>query len=435
MRRERSAAAPRRGVTMPFVCVMLTAMIGGLALAVDLGRMYYAAAEVQTAADAAALAAARAQQYDPQYGLSNVVSAAQTIASLNKGNGQAVQVQSQDVMAVTYDPSTRAIAATTYTQNTAAFTVTAQAQVPSVIAMGGRTVRRSATAWIANVNGANCVRPIGLNYTNFYEAGVTHDTRYSSTGTLAPDFNLWDIGSTHFANMPQRTFIVLPPWSKKSYWDAQRPDTGYSNGATGFVSHGTWEPVDFSQSGSVNGLYSIYYTLSAAEGSPMCTGYTTSVGDVKQPWVARPTPSGSDPSQSDSAYLIFATNQAMIQLCHQFGTAHNAFCYDGSGNVGVKTRMMLTDSLAANGVWTHKVREVGRVRIMCYFQSASDICNPQPMNEPPATVGTWTSWGPLKGYPAGTFMIMLDTPGSTDLTRDIVLSTKPGLTQRVLLAK
>ncbi|MDQ6925369.1 MAG: hypothetical protein M3154_03940, partial [Candidatus Eremiobacteraeota bacterium] len=88
-----------------------------------------------------------------------------------------------------------------------------------------------------------------------------------------------------------------------------------------------------------------------------------------------------------------------------------------------------------NGVWAHKVREVGVARIMCYFRSSDDICNPVSMSEPPSTVGTWTSFGPLKGYPAGTLMVLLDTPGSTKITPDVVLGTKPGLTQRLLLAK
>ena len=125
----------------------------------------------------------------------------------------------------------------------------------------------------------------------------------------------------------------------------------------------------------------------------------------------------------------------MISLCNRWGNAPDAHCYNTQGTVGVKTRIMLTDSVVTNGIWTHRVREVGTVRIMCYFQSVNDICNPVPMNEQPAAVGTWTSWGPLKGYPPGSFMAFLDTPGSTNITPDIVLGTKPGLTQRVLLAK
>ncbi|MDQ6926520.1 MAG: pilus assembly protein TadG-related protein, partial [Candidatus Eremiobacteraeota bacterium] len=58
----------RRGATIPLVCVLLTALLGGAALAVDIGRVYLTATEAQAAADAGALAAGRTlQQYQPYY--------------------------------------------------------------------------------------------------------------------------------------------------------------------------------------------------------------------------------------------------------------------------------------------------------------------------------------------------------------------------------
>ncbi len=433
---RRTFGHARRGATLPFVCIMLAAILGAAAMGIDFVRLYYSAAEVQTAADAAALAAARYQQYNTLSGLGNVQAAAQSIAGMNLSGGQAVTIQNGDVVPVSYDPTTRAITTSSWNSETYAFTVTAQAAVPGIVGGTARTVRRSATAWIANVNGANCVRPIAINYTRFYESGVTYDRRYSSAGTFAPDFNFWDISSTQSASLRGRTFIVLPPWAKDTLWQAKRPDSAYANGASGFTSHANWEPVDYTGTGSgTNVLYTYGYALGGPENTSYCTGHTAAVGDVKTPWVAQPTPANSDPTQSDSAWLIYATNQAMLAMCNRTGNTPNAFCYDSTGKVGVKTRIMLTDSVVTNGAWAHKVREVGRARVMCYFQSVNDICNPQPMNEPPATVGTWTSWGPLKGYPPGTYMLLLDTPGSTNLSRDLVLGTKPGLTQRVLLAK
>ena len=429
----------RRGATLPFVCIMLTVILSAAAMAIDLGRVYFAAVEVQTAADAAALAAARYQQYVPWGGLSYVQSYAQQTASANLSGGHPVQLPS--VAPVTYDPSSRAIASTTWSQQTAAFTVTAQAAVPSIIGGVARTVQRSATAWIANINGGNCVRPIAIDYSRFYESGVTHDYRYSSVGAFAPDFNFWDIASTRYSSLPERTFIVLPPWAMRQYWASHTPPSGAapSGYAGGYTSHGNWEPVDYTGAG-LNGFTS---ALGGAEGSGSCSGNTAKVGDIKQPLRVGPTPAGSDPTQSDSAHLISAANQAMISLCNRQGNAPNAYCYNADGTIGVKTRIMLTDSVNTNGTWTHRVREVGRVRIMCYVQSEQDICNPTPMNEIAAS-GTWCYFsstvnqdcnGPVRGYPAGTLMMFLDTPGSTNITPDIVLGTKPGLTQRVLLAK
>lgn len=428
----------RRGVTMPLVCIMLTALIGATALAVDIGRIYYSAAEVQTAADAAALAAARTQQYNPAGGFGPVVASAQAIAALNMSAGTPVQVQSQDVVPATYNPTTRAIGTTSWSQDVAAFTVTAQARVPSIMMPGGRTVRRSATAWIANINGASCVRPIAINYTRFYEAGTTHTPQYSSTGAFGPDFTLWDIGSTHQANLPQRTFIILPPWAKSDVWmsagyptDPTQKPSGYNGG---LKSDGNWEPIDNAGAG----MWGFTLALQVAEGNYLCPYAAAAVGDVKTPIYVQ--------SPQDSANLIAAANQGMLTLCNRSGNAYLAWCRNRDGTIGVKTRIMLTDSVVTNGVWQHKVRDVGRVRIMCYFQSTSDVC-PQnlPMNEVDAA-GSWCYFsgtdpyhqgcaGPWGGYPAGTIIALLDTPGSMDLGPDVVLGTKPGLTQRVLLAK
>ena len=404
----------RRGAVLPLVCVLLTALLAAAALGIDLARMYYAGVEVQTAADAAALAATRYQQYNPTLGMGGVQGAAQEVAALNRSGGAPVQVQAQDVVPVTYDPDTRVAAASGWTRETAAFTVTAQAEVPSAFGGVPRTIRRSATAWLANVNGATCVRPFAINYTRFYEEGVTHDVRYSSTGAFAPEFNLWDIASTKDASLRGRTFIVLPPGADKKWWLDNRQ----------LNSHGNWEPVDFAG----GGLYGYGTAVAGPEGSAYCNGNRVAVGDIKRPLIA------------DSASLVTAMNVSMTYLCAFAGDAPNAYCYNSKGTVGVKTRIMLTDSVGAGGAWTHKVREVGVARIMCYFRTANDVCAYQQMSELAAT-GVWCYYargdcdGTATGYPPGTLILFLDTPGSTDLTSDIVLGTKPGLTQRLLLAK
>lgn len=426
----------RRGATMPLVCVMLAAIIGAAALAVDIGRLYYSGAEVQTAADAAALAAARTQQYDPTAGMTAVTASAQAVAALNKSGGQPITVQSSDVLAVTYNPSTRAIGPSSWSQDAAAFTVTAQATVPSIFQGGSHTVRRSATAWIANVNGANCVRPIAINYTRFYESGFTWDTRYSGTNTYAPDFSLWDIGSTHKSSLPGRTFIVLPPGAKESEWrdtTKHKPTSSQApSGYTGaFNTHGNWEPIE--NAGSA--MWGFTLGLQIPEGHGRCPYAAAAVGDIKPPIYVR--------NATDSTNLLAATNDGMAILCPRNGNTNLAYCMNADGKVGVKTRIMLTDSVTVNGNWMHKVREVGRARLMCYFRSTNDVCVQTPIDEIDAK-GTWCFYssttgtrcaGPFSGYPVGTIIMMLDTPGSMDLAPDVVLGTKPGLTQRVLLAK
>lgn len=431
--RRPTSARARRGAVLPLVCILLVALLGAGALAIDLGRLYYTGQEVQTAADAAALAAVRAKQYNPidwpVNATANVQDAARTVAARNRAAGAPAVVDAADVVPVSYNPTTRAITASNWTSETSAIQVTAHAR-PSYV-LGGAlgltapVVRRTATAWLANVNGGNCVRPIAINYTRFYEEGVTHDTRYSSVGAFAPDFNFWDVSNTQYASLRQRTFIVLPPGAKRGYWLSQPTSPTYAannRGYSGFPSHANWQPVDFTG----GGLSGFGNGLGGPEGSAYCTGNRAAVGDTKVPLIAS-TP-------ADSTNLIYAAQLAMTTLCNRTGNAANAYCYNSQGTVGVKARILLTDSAVVNGAWRHRVREVGVARIMCYFQSRNDICASWPMSELAAS-GTWDYWGPMQGYPPGTLMLLLDTPGSTKITSDVVLGNKPGLTQRLLLVK
>lgn len=406
----------RRGAVLPLVCLLLVALLGVGALAIDLGRLYYTGAEVQAAADAAALAATRAKQYNPidwpTGAIANAQAAARDVAGRNRAAGAPVQVSAPDVVPMAYDPTTRPVPTpTSWTSETAAIQVTATARpsyvLASTLGLAAPVVRRTATAWLANVNGANCVRPLSIKYTRFYEEGVTHDTRYTASGTFAPQFNLWDIASTQYANLAERTFIILPPDARESDWEAR-----------GFNAHGNWRPMDFAG----GGLPAFTTRLGAPEGSPGCADAQAAIGDVKAPLLG------------NASAIVTAASAGMAQLCNRMGNADNAFCYDSRGAVGVKTRIVLSDSVGSGTSYTLRVQEVGVARVMCYFRSERDVCNNVPMNEPAAR-GTWSYFGPRVGYPAGTIILFLDTPGSTAITPDVVLGTKPGLTQRLLLVK
>ena len=60
----------RKGTIIVMVAVMLVVLLGCVALAVDIGYLYVARAELQRAADAAALAGAQAmgRDYDSPFG-------------------------------------------------------------------------------------------------------------------------------------------------------------------------------------------------------------------------------------------------------------------------------------------------------------------------------------------------------------------------------
>lgn len=412
--RRHAGCAPRgrRGGVLPLVCVVLTVLVGAAALGLDLAQLYYAGVEAQAGADAAALAATRFRQYQPWAAVTDVQNRAAWLASFNRGAGQPVAVLASDVVPVNYDPKTKAITASSWSTDTYAVQVTSQVRVPSLLrgifGDSARRVRRVATGWIANINGANCVRPFSTVYTRWYEEGYTHDTRYTATNTKATDLTLSHVAIWQYSSLQGRTFVVLAPGLREAHYDS-----------LGLNNHGNWIPADF-EGGGLNTYTS---EIGAPVGSSQCRAATAAVGDSKVPLAV-----------SDPAALISATNTGMAQLCNRVGTAADAHCYTSTGAVGVKARILISDTVTTAAGVRLNVRQVGVVRVMCYWSSPNDVCNDVPMSELAAN-GTWTNNGPRTGYPAGTIAMMLDSPGSTAITPDLVLGNTPGLTQRVILVK
>lgn len=419
------APRARRGATIPLVLVLLTALVGAAALAIDLGRLQLVGTEAQAAADAAALGAVRSQQLWPTniYGSSAVARIryhADSMARLNRVNGVPARVLSADVAPMTFDPRTRATTVNSVWNDPLAVRVVVRATVNpvvgNIVGLTPRTVERTATAWLASVNGASCVRPLAFDYTRFYESGVktadsTYDTRYSRNGLLAPEFTQWDIANTRFGALPNRGYMLLPPGQSESLWRSRNYNTA-----------GRWRPVDFTGGGGGD----FVALTGAAIGSSTCRTARAAVGDTLQPLVA-----------SASNVTTWA-NAGMAALCNRntTATARNAHCLNPNGTIGVRTRIMLTDSLPGGPRgFVHRVREVGVVRVMCYFQYEDDVCGDVPMNEPTSR-GTWSILNFSKtGYPSGTFVMYVDTPVTTDLGADIVLGNKPSFTQRLILVR
>lgn len=99
---------------MPLLAVTLVALVGFLALAIDLGMLVIAKSQAQNAADLAALTAARTLTGDStsNYNQSNATTNAQNIANFNNILGQSVQTSQLQLSYGTYD----------YNQTTQAFT-------------------------------------------------------------------------------------------------------------------------------------------------------------------------------------------------------------------------------------------------------------------------------------------------------------------------
>ena len=93
----------RRGVVLVLFLLLLPLVVAFLALAVDIGHLSVVHQELQTAADAAALAAARGLSVDRD----EAVRLACAYAQKNRANGAAVVLQPSDVELGLWEPSTR----------------------------------------------------------------------------------------------------------------------------------------------------------------------------------------------------------------------------------------------------------------------------------------------------------------------------------------
>lgn len=442
---------PRRGATLAFVCVTITVMLGGAAFAVDLGQLHAAGAEAQAAADAAALAGARfMQQYPYYYSDGNLTSSygIGPVTSASRIAGGPVRLASYGL--ITYDPASGVITPVSSWDQAAGMQV-AVSGTPRYVFAGALgltppTVTRQAAAWIANMNGATCVRPLALPYTRNYEVGIvghrSQDSSITRLGQVAPDYTYRLVSSLqpiypHFNKPIGRTYTAIPQWEREV--DAQPV-----GGSSGREVTGRWMPVDFS--GGVGDVYNAFKAyVSTPPKSTACQAASAQVGTDEVP-----IPGFDRQPNGQRTRLLQAADDGFSALCRRPSAAvdpgnTDAHCYSDDGTVGVRVRVMLADSLAgASGGGTFRVntREVTMVRVMCYFRQQSDVCNPATIKDetsPNAPSSYWQMYatGPtgFTGYPRGTITYVLDGPTNFDMTSDVVLGTKPGITQRVLLVK
>jgi Flp pilus assembly protein TadG len=145
---------------MVIVAIALVPILGLGALAIDVSWWQVGATQLQTAADAAALAAARGLQLYPSNAQSMATSYATTIAGENIAFNAPVAVADGAVEPLRWNPANGgsfAAAGWTATGTSApnAVRVTVAAQPTGILAgatgVGQPTVRRSAIAWIANI--------------------------------------------------------------------------------------------------------------------------------------------------------------------------------------------------------------------------------------------------------------------------------------------
>ena len=383
-----------------------------------MGRLYVTTQEVHDAADAAALAAAGALQFAPGTAASATPARAQQIAALNRTAGQPGSVAAADITPLFYDPTPNTTVGASYpTAN--ALQVTARQ--PTVYAIAGAlglvppVVQRTATAWIANQNAGQCARPTVPSYTRMYETVLGLTSRpYSSTNTNAPPFTQAQVAALSVSagsTAQSRTIAVLPPWQSAAHYDSLHVPNA-----------GTWTPANWSGLGYLGPsyMYNIFtYNIAFTPGSSGCSTAYAQVGSSITPMTGYTT-----------SNLLSASTQGYEFLCYRYGGT-NAACHDSAGTFGVATRAAFADA----GI----VRMVTPLRVMCYFENATDQCAGATIRDPS---GNPMSWSPpaTTGYPPGTVLLLIDAPVFAPLTSpggypDVVLGDSISFAQRLLLVR
>lgn len=413
-----AATAPRRGAVLVLVALGVVVLVGMVAVAIDLGRQYVAAAELQTAADAAALGGVRGHQLaaeDRSYGYYAGAVNAHTTAAGNTVIGAPGTLT--DARPKRYDTTGVLTDVAWYDANAIETTVGAVAPAPFARAIG-RTppvTRRRATAWIANMVGADCVLPLALPYTSMYNAGIVKNGGAAYATGTAPGWTQGDVVSLRSVDPDGRTYLLVPP--------------AVDTAATG--NNGRWAPAAFGGAAAA----SYQGRVAGARTTPTCADRTARarIGD-QVPVVAM---------ASDSV-LLDATALGMAAVCNM--RAGDAGCYatPGASVPGRQLRVVFADPYAdpAAQRWL-RVRRVTLARVMCYFRAPTDQCtgatHASLANAPgaPNTTAAWMGGGAwaMTGRPRGTLVVMLQGPITMDLTPDVVLGTNVSLAQRLLLVK
>lgn len=372
-------------------------------------------------------------QLDPDHAAQNGPARAQLLASFNRAVGAPGVVAVDDVVPAWYSQSAGTTTPASYGGAVNAVVVTAHASPPYAMAgalgLTPPTVARSATAWIGNMQGAGCVRPLALPYTRMYEdANGLTDRRYSSQNPPQYAPTVTQAQVAYYSRVPAaaRTFVLIPPWHREEVIDTS--DGGHPNS-------GSWHTVDFGSLG-----YSAYSAfIGAPTGSATCAAASTQVGDYLTPFRWNPA--------KDTIPLLEYAKPGFLALCNQMGvgdsTQHLATCFNADGTAGLSTRVALSDSIPTRGKsFSQRVRMITQLRVMCYFVYTTDRC---PATVIPDGAGHWIPWQmpsvypgspPVDhGYPRGTMVVLLDGPVYGDITPDVTLGDSLSLTQRLVLVK
>ncbi len=232
MRDDMRRAPERRGATLVLVAVLIVVVGGMAAFAIDLARVYSGVSELQTGADAAALAAAERLQNVPTTDHTNATIA---FAANNAAFGSALTLAGADVEPGFWNPDASTFTGATWaTANSVRVTANRSTGLSfgRLLGIASLTPRRRAIAWIGNQATRDCIKPWGIDvsYINtLLPSPLNTQAGVNALGSLTPR-NLTVVAGPPVNNPPgspnvaptQFSALTGPSSSRKEYLDALR---------------------------------------------------------------------------------------------------------------------------------------------------------------------------------------------------------------------
>ena len=398
----------RRGSILVMVALMLGVLMTVTAIAADIGRFYAVAAELQTAADAAALKGASVlQMATANFGTTIDDSVTTWAAATNRSDGKSVTISRDSIDVGFWDP-----VAKTFTINLAAGV---RPNAVRVFASGaprgtfaqviGRTLglpmARRATAWIGNIS-LNCTRPWGLNYLPLVQAvNGNSDTTKDLDMTKFLDYQKLPVA--------QRIMIM----HNSEVTSGNPPDNG------------VWTAYNLpsnTQNGGANSGSTTYQQQIAA-----CNNIAIN-SDAGNGNIQPSTGNGNCGAGTVVCWAIEAIdgmNQGQISgpgIC-TFQGSNDATCYDSQGSAGVVTDITY-GNVVGNGAAGMDFKYVGETTLLCWFRTTSDVCN------------ALTPTGKVTiGYQPGTMVVVAQGLKPRTLNPTDIVSNAPSNVQRFFLVQ
>jgi Flp pilus assembly protein TadG len=448
---------------MVWAAVMILALVGFGAFAVDFGSFYVADAELQTSADAGALAGALALQTTPATTAAAreaaVDAAGVAVANANQVHamGAAQNVTNERVVlgwwVPTNPPATRFTTTTpaALPANSApnAVQVTASRQteflfgraLQNVFGTGGPPLLRdSAVAWVANFNNANCVIPWALPYRALYDrvstiTGITNPAAAPAPlfPGKRPDLSQAQLAALDTFSLEAPRLIVFRPPNHNG--QGSNPDSTKAVGNLGYN----------------DGRYSAYNLAGSAgstafqDGIIACSPQYMAVGGV----VEGATLPGSNPLECYTINALMGSVDNGCQISKGWPTAANepkvnrpvtcyyrattapydAGCYSDAARTqqGIIRNVTWGDSVTT-GSNEVRFRLIGKLKIICVFRlpagtGMTEVCNTDVASVRPSN------------YPMGTVVGVIQTPARPPLEAGTVLGNVVSDQQMLILVR